>query len=1261
MNKVFSWARIAAATAVLAGAAGFGAMEFAKHRIDLNNYRGRIIGEIARTTGTQAGFERLEWLPYRPGVAAILPTLSKNGMTIRASRLEAVISLPSLLFGQPRLSRLSIDGLLITAVRDEKGHWNLAQLFTGDSKGNETPAPPDNIMITNGNVVLSDAYAPRNAPVFDEPHQTPYDNRTAKEYFGGDNAEHELTSRLTAIEAADPLGIFLPPAADATPEQQAGEPPPAKLLQLRGIDLRFRGGRWILPASIQFKAELIDPAFQKNPLYRHLKPGRIEMSMKSRAGAPTWDWYNSLTKGTIAVDSIYSGSFDAYLSGLLPEHYSRKIYAFNFKFNGRPSEKFDFSGSLSARPVEQVANPMLFAGPVYEARRFNIAGSIVPDKITFDRVEIFLPEARLDVHAEITGYRKPDPNISFRANTSFVELDKLDRLIPPAYLNDPMVRAVRQSVGGGRFRVSGLAFNGPYSAFMHIAEPRNMERVTGRLEVEDASFLIKGMKQPVSGIKGVIDIKGNLVSFQNLSALHGHSAITKLRGSISALSTAPYLKAVLAANVDIAELRREALARIVSKKLDEMIEPVRDVEGTASATVNVEADLLEPRITELDADILFTNVGFSHDHFKVPVSGLNGVFHVTPNDIEIKDASFNVEGSAITVGGAIQNYTVPEYNIDLKVDIAGGIPRMTESPLLDERLREVLTGNIVGSLSLSGTLDNLAFREELNLTQANIKLLEIIDKLPGRSFNVTASGTLQGGTQLTIDEGRIDFGNSHIRFHGTAPDTHSWKAYDFRANMEMVDLADGPLFIKDFREGVVKGKVKGEVRVNDGGEEPAASGTLNVKIENVELGQLEHLKKTVPLFGYLKMEGNVNGDVSVRFSPGVMPKFHGWLSGKKVGFYTILPNKFQNLKGTIRLKGNKITFADIPFTSGKTSAEASGSVLIQKNPVLRLDVRAKRLDLADTVWLEGAPDPWWTEEPLVGPELIIHAHSRSGTLGIIPYNDLDLDMHYYHDRFTFKTIRFGAYQGICEATGDLNVEPRLPLFATKLKISGVEMEPMVKDFWPNIKKVTGKFSAEGTFSGEGLMWEDLRHTLDGAVQFEAADGLLSQFAGMAGIFSAINVTPLLEKRATRQEGSGLPYKNITGKMTIEKGTGHTEDLMMEGRVVRMSAAGDFRFNDGTVKLLIGVKPFTAVDSIISHIPLAGTVLTGEQKSLVISYYDLSGPMDDPVAKAVPGESVARAVLGIFQRVLEAPAKALSTEKGLESHKEKQIEKMPGKN
>jgi len=77
--------------------------------------------------------------------------------------------------------------------------------------------------------------------------------------------------------------------------------------------------------------------------------------------------------------------------------------------------------------------------------------------------------------------------------------------------------------------------------------------------------------------------------------------------------------------------------------------------------------------------------------------------------------------------------------------------------------------------------------------------------------------------------------------------------------------------------------------------------------------------------------------------------------------------------------------------------------------------------------------------------------------------------------------------------------------------------------------------------------------------------------------------------------------------------------------------------------LLAVKPFTTLDKIISNVPIAGKLLTGGEKSLIVSYYEMKGDMGDPVARSMPGESIGRAFFGIIGRLLEAPAKALSTE------------------
>jgi hypothetical protein len=93
--------------------------------------------------------------------------------------------------------------------------------------------------------------------------------------------------------------------------------------------------------------------------------------------------------------------------------------------------------------------------------------------------------------------------------------------------------------------------------------------------------------------------------------------------------------------------------------------------------------------------------------------------------------------------------------------------------------------------------------------------------------------------------------------------------------------------------------------------------------------------------------------------------------------------------------------------------------------------------------------------------------------------------------------------------------------------------------------------------------------------------------------------------------------------------------------MRISSIGDYDIGYNRVDMKVGVMPFITIDRVVSSIPVVGKILTGKNKSLVTSYYIVKGPLKDPEIRGVPLESFAAGVIGIFQRLLEFPFKALN--------------------
>lgn len=183
--------------------------------------------------------------------------------------------------------------------------------------------------------------------------------------------------------------------------------------------------------------------------------------------------------------------------------------------------------------------------------------------------------------------------------------------------------------------------------------------------------------------------------------------------------------------------------------------------------------------------------------------------------------------------------------------------------------------------------------------------------------------------------------------------------------------------------------------------------------------------------------------------------------------------------------------------------------------------------------------------------------------------------------------------------------------------------------------ITGRLDAQGHLEiapdGEGL------RALDGQVKVDLHRGRIRRFTLLAKVFSLLNPAQLLRFRLPDLTGTGMRFDTLRGGFTVTRGVAETQDLFLDGPSLNISAVGSVDLEAQSVAMKLGVRPLQTVDTVLSKIPLLGHILTGKEKSLIISYYDVTGPLGDPQVRSVPLESLGRGVLGIFRRLLELPA------------------------
>jgi hypothetical protein len=93
--------------------------------------------------------------------------------------------------------------------------------------------------------------------------------------------------------------------------------------------------------------------------------------------------------------------------------------------------------------------------------------------------------------------------------------------------------------------------------------------------------------------------------------------------------------------------------------------------------------------------------------------------------------------------------------------------------------------------------------------------------------------------------------------------------------------------------------------------------------------------------------------------------------------------------------------------------------------------------------------------------------------------------------------------------------------------------------------------------------------------------------------------------------------------------------MLEGPM-RVFASGelDLSQSPGQVDAVVGVFLFRQADRVLGNLPLVKNLIS--DKGMVGAYFELTGPLEDPKAKALPGKTLSESM----PSVIKAPFKVL---------------------
>jgi uncharacterized protein involved in outer membrane biogenesis len=406
------------------------------------------------------------------------------------------------------------------------------------------------------------------------------------------------------------------------------------------------------------------------------------------------------------------------------------------------------------------------------------------------------------------------------------------------------------------------------------------------------------------------------------------------------------------------------------------------------------------------------------------------------------------------------------------------------------------------------------------------------------------------------------------------------------------------------------------------------NGSLRFNGDSLESSQLSVHLGNSSISGRGSLNGFKKPTLSLLFSsPSLDLADLGFPAGKT-------PLRAERVQGSILLKNDNLQINSLSGQLGKTSLLIKGNVQdLKQHPKIDITVASQHLELEDLTPLFGSQQGEGTHFTLKA-----QVNATEGKAREIPFQHLKCLVMLEDKILYLQPVEFSGLDG--EITGKVRMDfgSASPRYQVNCNLQRVSADRFLHALGVKKQEVVGTLSLQGELSAKGESAAELKQSALGALKLKVEHGNIRKFSTLSKVFSILNVSQLFKLQLPDMVSGGMPFNKITGDFAIRDGIASTQNLMLDSNAINISAVGKFDLPRNELDLNIGVQPLQTVDKVVSRIPIVGWILTGKDHSLVTTYFEAKGPIEDPRVTAVPVKSLAKGVLNIFKRVFELPAR-----------------------
>ena len=802
-----------------------------------------------------------------------------------------------------------------------------------------------------------------------------------------------------------------------------------------------------------------------------------------------------------------------------------------------------------------------------------------------------------------------DPHIALTLFSDFMPLKALKKTFPTPVVDSWIKKSLFPVFNDGRIRYDLFSLNGTVKQLSSLNLPENKNRLILKLSLADMDILAKGENIPFRKVSGDVSIEKNVLVVSGVQGVFGKSivdngyyAIDDLAGDNRCHSFA------IKGRFTLSDLKEQGKIYFTPEIVKEELNKFITFTGSLNSTIKLHymESWSYPRIDFLDLQL---------NNCDIDRKGLILPFF-------FKEATLGVDG-------------------DLKCFVQGnGLWGKSRFKVSGEGEKRWKTGS--WEIGFAADADKI-----LKLIDKNSRL-KLSAPLPGKLQVVRKKDSWSLNGDLDFDSISIDNG-----FFITEPLKPGDKL-TFNADIS----ADKKIFFKN-------------IRLNKGASSLILSGywdlmgnifsDLMVKAEPLFLKDVDFFIDRHPyntkgtLFGQAKMDGSFQ-----KFS-GI--NLDGKFTGENISFYVAnLSSNITDCSFNLDFSKKDVSLSSLRFRLCDNTFNINGLLKGWDGLKGEININSDYVDFANFKFFDSLKIRKESSRFINKSDLKIRMTIKKGVWEKIKFSPVIGNAVFNAGTFNLNLVDLQTKKGGVQIKGYIK-SGKYPEFALKsyFDLSEFSLEKILYALKLEEKIIVSRASitTKGFLGSEGDSFDQFIPGLYGKFDFFMENGMITKSNLIFSILNFLSLNNIIDKGKFNFSEKGFPFKKIAGKMKMEKGKLKTDKIFMESPVFNASGKGGVDLVGEKVDIDFWVAPLGTIDRLISIVPFAGYILTGEDRSFITFYLKVNGPFDEYKIRYVPLKHWPSGILGFVTRTLLTPVRILEQmneiRKIISGSKEKQID------